>query len=54
MSITKGSKIVKAFGFLALVGVIIAIGTLIFKGIRNAKKEGMSDDTHAEEETNGV
>jgi len=53
MSSTKGSKIVKAVGFLAFVGIVIALGRLIFKGIRKAK-EDVGDDAHAEEETHGV
>ena len=53
MSGTKGSKIVKAVGFLAFVGILIAVGRLIFKGIRKSE-ENIGDDAHAEKETHGV
>lgn len=45
----KSSKIVKAAGFLALVAVVVAVGRLIFKGIRKAK-----ENVEPEEQDQGV
>ncbi len=43
----NGSKLVKALGFIAIVGILVAVGRLILKGIRSAGAE-------PEDEHNGV
>jgi len=36
MTANKSSKLLKALGLIALIGVVIAVGRLIVKGVRSA------------------
>jgi hypothetical protein len=44
LAANKGSKIIKALGFLTLIGVIIAVGRIVLK-VFNEKNTG-PDDGH--------
>ncbi len=46
-STAKSSKLLKALGLIAIIGVVIAVGRLVVKGIRSAGAE-------PEDEHNGV
>ncbi len=47
LAANKGSKIIKLIGILAVIGLMIVVARLIFKGIRSAKSEPEPEDEHS-------
>jgi hypothetical protein len=37
LAANKGSKLFRALGIIAIIGVVIAVGRLVFKGIKSAR-----------------